>query len=49
MDYELVSGEPEKHDIVKLTFKDLNNRDVQNGMDTWLRKVVIKINEDILE
>ena len=49
MNYELVSGEPEKHDVVKLTFKDLNNQDVQNGMDTWLRKVVIKINEDILE
>ena len=47
MDYELVSGEPEKHDVVKLSFMDLSNLEVLDCMDTWLRKVVIKLKEDL--
>lgn len=47
MEYELVSGEPEKHDVVKLSFMDLSNLEVLDTMDTWLRKVVIKMKEDL--
>ena len=47
MDYELVSGEPEKHDVVKLSFMDISNLEVLDTMDTWLRKVVVKLKEDL--
>lgn len=47
MDYELVSGEPEKHDVVKLSFMDISNLEVLDTMDTWLRKVVIKLKDDL--
>ena len=47
MDYELVSGEPEKHDVVKLSFMDISNLEVLDGCDTWLRKVIMKLKEDL--
>ena len=47
MDYELVSGEPEKHDVVKLSFMDISNLEVLDTMDTWLRKVIVKLKEDL--
>ena len=47
MEYELVSGEPEKHDVVKLSFMDLNNLEVLDGCDTWLRKVIMRMKEDL--
>ena len=47
MDYELVSGEPEKHDVVKLSFMDISNLEVLDGCDTWLRKVIVKLKEDL--
>ena len=47
MDYELVSGEPEKHDVVKLSFMDISNLEVLDTMDTWLRKVIMKMKEDL--
>ena len=36
----LVSGEPEKHDLVKLTLKELTSPEVKDKMDTWLRKYI---------
>lgn len=47
MENELVSGEPEKHDVVKLSFMDISNLEVLDTMDTWLRKVVMKMKEDL--
>ena len=49
LDREIVSGEPDKHDVVKLTYMDICNLDEMNNMDTWLRKVMIKLKEDILQ
>ena len=46
---ELKSGEPEKHDVVKLTYMDVSNLEEVNNMDTWLRKVLIKLKEDIMQ
>lgn len=48
LEKELVSGEPNKHDVVKLTTYDICNLDIINNMDTWLRKVVMKIKEDLM-
>jgi hypothetical protein len=47
MENELVSGEPEKHDVVKLSFMDISNLEVLNSCDTWLRKVIMKMKEDL--
>lgn len=47
MEYELVSGEPEKHDVVKIPFMDINNLEVLDSCDTWLRKVILKLKEDL--
>ena len=47
MDYELVSGEPEKHDVVKLSFMDISNLEVLDSCDTWLRKVIMKMKDDL--
>ena len=49
LDRELKSGEPEKHDVVKLTYMDISNLDEMNNYDTWLRKVLIKLKEDIMQ
>ena len=46
---ELKSGEPDKHDVVKLTYMDVSNLEEVNNMDTWLRKVLIKLKEDIIQ
>lgn len=46
MSYDLKSGEPEKHDIVRLSLHDICDLNVLDKMDTWLRKVIIKIKED---
>jgi hypothetical protein len=46
---ELKSGEPEKHDVVKLTYMDVSNLEEVSNMDTWLRKVLIKLKEDIIQ
>lgn len=47
MENELVSGEPEKHDVVKLSFMDISNLEVLDSCDTWLRKVIMKMKEDL--
>ena len=46
IDYEIESGEPEKHDIAHLTPYDLSNMELMSRYDTWLRKVIIKMKED---
>lgn len=49
LDRELKSGEPEKHDVVKLTYMDISNLDMLTSADTWLRKVLMKLKEDIMQ
>ena len=49
LEKELTSGEPNKHDVVKLSIYDICNSDIINNMDTWLRKVVMKIKEDLMD
>lgn len=44
--YDIESGEPHKHNVVRLTHKDVSNLETLNNMDTWLRKVIIKMKED---
>ena len=46
---ELVSGEPEKHDVVKLDMMDISNLDTIGNMDTWLKKVFIKMKEEVIK
>ena len=41
--YEIESGEPDKHSVVRLSLQDVRNIKVLDNMDTWLRKVVIKM------
>lgn len=48
LDYDIESGEPEKHDVTYLTSYDLSNLGVLDRMDTWLRKIFIKMKEDSL-
>ena len=45
----LVSGEPEKHDLVKLTLKELTSPEVKDKMDTWLRKYVDEIIANLIK
>lgn len=37
---KIVSGEPDKHDLVKFTLKELTSPEVKDKMDTWLRKFI---------
>ena len=46
LNYELESGEPEKHEVVHLTKYDLGNMELMGRYDTWLKKVIIKMKED---
>ena len=48
LEKELVSGEPNKHDVVKLSTYDICNLDIINNMDCWLRKIIMKIKEDLM-
>ena len=45
---DLKSGEPEKHDVVKLTMDDILDPNVLNKMDTWLKKVILQMKEEIM-
>lgn len=44
--YDIESGEPEKHEVEYLSIYESSNLVVMNTMDTWLRKVIIKMKED---
>lgn len=46
LNYEIKSGEPEKHDVEYLTMHELNDLEVLNRCDTWLRKILMKIKEE---
>ena len=46
IEYEIESGEPEKHDVAHLTKYDLSNMELMGRYDTWLKKVIIKMKED---
>lgn len=46
LDYELESGEPDKHEVAHLTKYDLSNMELMCRYDTWLKKVIIKMKED---
>lgn len=46
MTYKIKSGEPEKHEVVHLSLCDICNLNVLNKMDTWLRKIIIRMKED---
>lgn len=49
LDREIVSGEPDKHDVVKLTYMDICNLDLLSSADPWLRKVLMKLKNDVLD
>jgi dCMP deaminase len=46
LDYEIESGEPEKHEVAHLTKYDLSNMELMCRYDTWLKKCIIKMKED---
>jgi dCMP deaminase len=46
LEYNIESGEPEKHDVAHLTKYDLSNMELMCRYDTWLKKVIIKMKED---
>ena len=46
LDYEVESGEPEKHDVEYLTMYELSDLKALDRCDTWLRKVLMKIKEE---
>ena len=46
LDYEVESGEPEKHDVEYLSMYELSDLKVLDKCDTWLRKVLMKIKEE---
>ena len=47
LDYEVESGEPEKHDVEYLSMYELSDLKVLDRCDTWLRKVLMKIKEEV--
>lgn len=46
LEYEIESGEPEKHEVAHLTKYDLSNMELMCRYDTWLKKCIIKMKED---
>ena len=46
LDYEIESGEPEKHDVEWISMYELSNLKVLDRLDTWARKVIMKIKDD---
>lgn len=43
----LKSGEPEKHELVKMSRKEFFSEENRNKMDTWLRKFIDKLEDEI--
>ena len=43
---DIISGEPDKHDVLRLNKHDLSNLELYNNMDTWVRKVLMKMKDD---
>ena len=46
IEYEIESGEPEKHDVEMLSLFKLSDLKVIDKMDTWLRKVILQLKDD---
>jgi hypothetical protein len=46
IEYEIESGEPEKHDVEMLSLFKLSDLKVLDKMDTWLRKVIVQLKDD---
>lgn len=46
LDYDVVTGEPEKHGVEWLNMYELSNLEYLNNLDTWARKVIMKLKED---
>jgi dCMP deaminase len=46
IEYEIESGEPEKHDVEMLSLFKLSDLKVIDKMDTWLRKVIVQLKDD---
>ena len=46
LDYEVVTGEPEKHEVKWLSMYELSDLEKLNNLDTWARKVIMKLKED---
>ena len=49
LDYEIVSGEPEKHDVEWVSPFELSDLKVLDSLDVWARKVIMKIKEDKIQ
>ena len=49
LNYDIESGEPEKHDVEYLTMFELSDLEVLNKCDTWLRKILMQMKEDGIE
>ena len=49
LDYEIVSGEPEKHDVEWVSPFELSDLKVLDNLDVWARKVIMKIKEDKIQ
>ena len=47
-DVEVTSGEPEKNDVVRLNKEELLKEENMSKMDSWLQKVVLKLQKDNL-
>lgn len=46
LDYDVITGEPEKHEVKWLSMYELSDLEKLNNLDTWARKVIMKLKED---
>lgn len=46
LDYEIESGEPDKHDVEFMSMYSLSDLNKLDNLDTWARKVMMKMKED---
>lgn len=46
LDYNVITGEPEKHEVKWLSMYELSDLEKLNNLDTWARKVIMKLKED---
>lgn len=44
--YDIVSGEPEKHDVKWLSMFELSDLNLLDKLDTWARKAIMKLKEN---
>lgn len=46
LDYEIESGEPDKHDVEFMSMYSLSDLNKLDNLDTWARKVMMKMKEE---